>query len=1414
MSRGMPEGLWTEIEPSQFAHEREALDFVRRRLPNNEPWRAWSNFTFVDANGRPSEVDLLVVAPSGIYLIEIKSYPDGKLEADAGTWRWHKKDGGVRNYDSPFIAADGKAKRLKSLLLTQKALRPNAAPPMARDLWVQALVFVSSPHLRVELDPRLNDVVFGPDVDGDATQANQLDGLIAKLKHLDAHRGARVDRPASAAIAKAMEQAAIRKSEKYRKAGSYKLVELLDEGETWQDYRATHSALKVDKRVRLHLQHRAATDDERDALQRAAAREFQLLQGIRHPGIESPDSLEPNPVGPATIYPYDPDAVRLDHWLEQHPDIDLLTRLELFRAIAETVAHAHEKGLAHRSLSPRHVWIRDPDGTPTPVVRDWTTISRELGTTASTSQLANPAHGTRHAGHLAMLAGEEAGPYLAPELRTVPGASGRLVDVFALGCLLHLIVTGQPAATDSDTLQQKLDEHGHVPLAAAMDAAPSELADLVREATAADATDRLPSVTDLLAFLDLAIDELTAPDEPDLLKASRGTSIDGWTLLGRLGAGASSVVYLAERNGTREVLKVSRDADHAQRLRDEHDVLARLHHPAVISTYGVEELAGHTVLRLEPGKTKRHGDAEVADTLAQRLRTEGPPTADLLQRWGADLLDAVVAMEREGVDHRDLKPENLVFVERGKYKETRLAVIDFSLAKASKQDLDAGTIGYIDPFLRDRPQRTWDLDAERYAAAVILTELATGDRPSWGDGVDPRATDREVPILRLAGVDAAIVDRLKELLERALHRDPTKRFDTADDLRRAWERVFTGIDESTGHAAGVSAEELDLSDLTAATPVVELGLAPRLVGAIERLGAATLGDLARAGGELSRLSGVGAGVRSEVRHLIRRLRDHGFGEEPESIDDLDPSDIVRLSVDRLSDRLVPTTGLSADVRTLLWVLLGLDIRAMQDWPTTSATAEALDVDSRQVTVELEKARRRWAERRPELVAVREEIAAWLANREGVATGEEVADLLLARRGSTQEEPLRSRRARAVVRACVEAEAAIGSPRFRAIRIGDRLLVALDKPAEVEGRGTISWNADPLVEAAAALGERADELVAEQDVVTPTAAITALRDVDLPTLPDAVAFDDIRLVRLAAAASTSAAVSSRGELYQRDLQPARAAAAARLALLDRHGLSPDQVHDRVRARFPRAAALPERPELDELLSDDAVGLAWDPQVRRYRLPDNVGAPSLTAASTATGTSYSTKSGADVEVDELERMLARLGDEGGFVAATVDPRNLDRAAERLAERLDAQLLDLDAVLIAAMRRTATDAKADWDVVVAADAAPPTDRAFRALEGLVRRALPTLDEQVRRAGKTVVATGAGLLARYGATHLLEQWREDLTRADSTTIGGSLRAFVLVVPGTDRDEKPTIDGTAIPVVTVGQWARIPTAWLERVPT
>ena len=90
---------WKEITRSEFPWEREALTFVRERLPDHEPYRAWSNFEFIGLDGSINEVDVLVLTPKGFFLIEIKSAPGIHYE------------GKIRTYDNPLLLANRKASR-------------------------------------------------------------------------------------------------------------------------------------------------------------------------------------------------------------------------------------------------------------------------------------------------------------------------------------------------------------------------------------------------------------------------------------------------------------------------------------------------------------------------------------------------------------------------------------------------------------------------------------------------------------------------------------------------------------------------------------------------------------------------------------------------------------------------------------------------------------------------------------------------------------------------------------------------------------------------------------------------------------------------------------------------------------------------------------------------------------------------------------------------------------------------------------------------------------------------------------------------------------------------------------------------------------------------------------------------------
>src|SRR5262249_3217903 len=52
---------WITVTESRYPWERDALDFVRDRWPDHDPYRAWANFEFIALDGSINEVDLLLL---------------------------------------------------------------------------------------------------------------------------------------------------------------------------------------------------------------------------------------------------------------------------------------------------------------------------------------------------------------------------------------------------------------------------------------------------------------------------------------------------------------------------------------------------------------------------------------------------------------------------------------------------------------------------------------------------------------------------------------------------------------------------------------------------------------------------------------------------------------------------------------------------------------------------------------------------------------------------------------------------------------------------------------------------------------------------------------------------------------------------------------------------------------------------------------------------------------------------------------------------------------------------------------------------------------------------------------------------------------------------------------------------------
>jgi predicted ATPase len=144
--------------------------------------------------------------------------------------------------------------------------------------------------------------------------------------------------------------------------------------------------------------------------------------------------------------------------------------IALFRGIVAGVRHAHAAGVAHRDLKPGNVLLDLERGGVVPRVTDFG-LARLQGEDGSDTIVGTPG-------------------YVAPEQRHDPAAAGPRADLYALGCVLYELLTGQRAFPDPLVVSRRR--------AAAL---PARWAPLVEALLEPDPA-RRPSADDVLRELD------------------------------------------------------------------------------------------------------------------------------------------------------------------------------------------------------------------------------------------------------------------------------------------------------------------------------------------------------------------------------------------------------------------------------------------------------------------------------------------------------------------------------------------------------------------------------------------------------------------------------------------------------------------------------------------------------------------------------------------------------------------------------------------------------------------------------------------------------------------------------------------------------------------------------------------------
>ncbi|MGH9318788.1 MAG: protein kinase domain-containing protein [Vicinamibacteria bacterium] len=859
----------------------------------------------------------------------------------------------------------------------------------------------------------------------------------------------------------------------------------------------------------------------------------------------------------------------------------------------------------------------------------------------------------------------------------------------------------------------------------------------------------------------------------------------------RLGKGATAVGLLVSRGDGRHVLKVALTPEHNERLEAEAEVLRTLRHQFIVAL--------HEVLRFEDRVGLLMAYA-TEGTLAERLREEGRLHLELLERFGEDLLQAVEWLDQQGIPHRDIKPENVGVSKAGKSSTLHLVLFDFSLARTPAENLSAGTPPYLDPFLH--PRKRWDSHAERYAAAVTLYQMASGALPAWGDGQShPAVLECEVT-LEPNLFDPALREPMNAFFERALKRDFQERFDNASDMLQAWRDVFRQDVRRAPALKDAEPEALDLEHVTLDTQLAILNLSTRALNALERWSAVTVRDVLGKVPlpELLRMRGVGNKTRREISRFIREVQ--ARFPEVEPVRTREPS-----TVRELAGLLLPAKPPRREQggQSILRRLLGLDASGRPPWLTQSDLAREHELTRARIGQVLTQARKRWA-RIPALSEVREEIVSILAAHGQISTVEELRDALVSRRGEELEGGALVRESFAVVRAALETEGELAEPRYllRRPRDGHVVLVVRDDPET-------GLDGAKLADYALRLGEEADRLARAEPLPSPARVQDELGAVRLPSGLAPLATN--RLLTLATRCSRESALSSRLELYPKGMSAEKALRLAQGALAGAKELTPAQIRERVSGRYPDAEPLPGRPGLDRLLKDTGSDLEWKASAREGEgayAPPHI--PSFTISSrTSYGAAlppsprFEELSPEETDLHLFDERLKHAVENGAFLALTVSPKALARVERRLKETYPIEPRSLDALLLHHMHEVVEEKKADWSVVVRADAASKDSGDWANLLRVVRLALPRVRAELASAARTVLLTNPGLLARYDQLSFLDELRDQTGRP-----GGPPGLWVLV-PEDGQEEKPVVDGKPVPVYSRAQWKRIPEAWAAR---
>jgi tetratricopeptide (TPR) repeat protein/predicted Ser/Thr protein kinase len=269
--------------------------------------------------------------------------------------------------------------------------------------------------------------------------------------------------------------------------------------------------------------------------------------------------------------------------------------------------------------------------------------------------------------------------------------------------------------------------------------------------------------------------------------ASIPKSLGKYVLVGPIGKGGMGEVWKAfqpdlNRHVAIKTLLSGEQAseDFLQRFQREARLAAKLVHPNIVQIhdFGTEGKLHYIVMEYVEGRSLKEIMAE------KRL----DPESSL--KIAHSVARALKFAHDHRIIHRDIKPANILIDRQG-----RVRILDFGLAKSladgkalTMSSVMVGTPYYMSPEQAFAAPEEVDGRTDLYSLGAVLYEMLTGRPPFQGATVLSilRKIEEEDP--RAPGVSPSI----DALVEKAMAKDPERRFQSAGDLADAIKGCLSG----------------------------------------------------------------------------------------------------------------------------------------------------------------------------------------------------------------------------------------------------------------------------------------------------------------------------------------------------------------------------------------------------------------------------------------------------------------------------------------------------------------------------------------------------------------------------------------------------------------------------------------------